>query len=128
MKEVMAFIRQNKINQTKEALAEAGFPSFTCRKCLGRGRKSVDLSLVRSLIDDGEIPLSQSAESLTESSRLIPKRFFTLIVDETQVQKVVKTIMDVNSTGNPGDGKIFVIPILESYRVRDGEQDTDASY
>lgn len=128
MKEVMAFIRQNKINQTKEALAEAGFPSFTCRKCLGRGRKSVDLSLVRSLIEDGEIPLSQSAESLTESSRLIPKRFFTLIVDETQVQKVVKTIMDVNSTGNPGDGKIFVIPILESYRVRDGEQDTDASY
>ena len=128
MKEVMAFIRQNKINQTKEALAEAGFPSFTCRKCLGRGRKSVDLSLVRNLIDEGEIPLSQSAESLTESSRLIPKRFFTLIVDETQVQKVVKTIMDVNSTGNPGDGKIFVIPILESYRVRDGEQDTDASY
>jgi len=125
MKEVMAFIRQNKVNRTKEALAEAGFPSFTCRKCLGRGRKSVDLSLVRSLIEDGEIPLSQSAESLTESSRLIPKRFFTLIVDDAAVQKVVKTIIDVNSTGNPGDGKIFVIPILESYRVRDGGQDTD---
>src|SRR5665647_1310269 len=109
MKEVMAFIRQNKVSRTKEALAEAGFPSFTCRKCLGRGRKSVDLSLVRSLIEDGEIPLSQSAESLTESSRLIPKRFFTLIVDDTAVQKVVNTIIDTNSTGNPGDGKIFVI-------------------
>ncbi len=128
MKEVMAFIRQNKINRTKEALAEAGFPSFTCRKCLGRGKKSVDLSLVRSLIEDGELPLSVSSESLTESSRLIPKRFFTLIVDDTEVQKVVKTIIDVNSTGNPGDGKIFVIPILESYRVRDGVQDTDTSY
>jgi nitrogen regulatory protein PII 2 len=46
-------------------------------------------------------------------------------VDDTAVQKVVKTIIDVNSTGNPGDGKIFVIPILESYRVRDGGQDTD---
>ena len=125
MKEVMAFIRQNKVNRTKEALAEAGFPSFACRKCLGRGKKSVDLTLVRSLIEDGEIPLSQSAESLTESSRLIPKRFFTLIVDDTAVQKVVKTIIDANSTGNPGDGKIFVIPILESYRVRDGGQDTD---
>jgi nitrogen regulatory protein PII 2 len=128
MKEVMAFIRQNKINRTKEALAEAGFPSFTCRKCLGRGKKSVDLTLVRSLIEDGELPLSVSSESLTESSRLIPKRFFTLIVDDTEVQKVIKTIIDVNSTGNPGDGKIFVIPILESYRVRDGVQDTDTSY
>jgi len=128
MKEVMAFIRQNKVNRTKEALAEAGFPSFTCRKCLGRGKKSVDLSLVRTLIEDGELPLSQSAEALTESSRLIPKRFFTLIVDDTQVQKVVKTIIDANSTGNPGDGKIFVIPILESYRVRDGGQDTETSY
>ncbi len=126
MKEVMAFIRQNKINRTKEALAEAGFPSFTCRKCLGRGKKSVDYSLVKSLIEDGEMPLTQSAEALTESSRLIPKRFFTLVVDDTEVQKVVKTIIDVNSTGNPGDGKIFVIPILESYRVRDGERDVDS--
>ena len=83
---------------------------------------------MRSLIEDGELPLSVSSESITESSRLIPKRFFTLIVDDTEVQKVVKTIIDVNSTGNPGDGKIFVIPILESYRVRDGVQDTDTSY
>ena len=72
------------------------------------------------------MPLTQSAEALTESSRLIPKRFFTLVVDDTEVQKVVKTIIDVNSTGNPGDGKIFVIPILESYRVRDGERDVDS--
>lgn len=128
MKEVMAFIRQNKINQTKEALSEVGFPSFSCRKCLGRGKKSVDLTLVQTLIESGEIPLSQSAESLTESARLIPKRFFTIIVDDSQVQKVVKTIINANSTGNPGDGKIFIIPILESYRVRDGEQDTETSY
>src|SRR5664280_969138 len=128
MKEVMAFIRQNKVNRTKEALAEAGFPSFTCRKCLGRGKNSIDLSLFSNLIEDGELPLSVSSESLTESSRLIPKRFFTLIVDDTEVHKIIKTIIDVNSTGNPGDGKIFVIPILESYRVRDGVQDTDTAY
>lgn len=39
---------------------------------------------------------------------------------------VVNTIMDVNSTGNPGDGKIFILPILENYRVRDGAAATDA--
>lgn len=122
MKEVMAFIRVNKINQTKEALATAGFPSFTCRKCLGRGKKSVDLTWVANLIENGDIPATPAAESLTESSRLIPKRFFTLIVEEAEVGKVVQTIIDVNSTGNPGDGKIFVLPTLEAYRVRDGEK------
>ena len=102
MKEVMAFIRVNKINQTKEALAEAGFPSFTCRKCLGRGKKSVDLSLVNTLLESGDIPASPKGEALTESSRLIPKRFFTLIVRDEEVKKVVNTIIEVNSTGNPG--------------------------
>ncbi len=38
MKEIMAIIRQNKVNLTKEALAEAGIPAFTCRKVLGRER------------------------------------------------------------------------------------------
>lgn len=127
MKEVMAFIRVNKINQTKEDLAKAGFPSFTCRKCLGRGMKSVDLSLVNTLLESGDIPASPKAESLTESSRLIPKRFFTLIVSDEDVKRVVDTIIQVNSTGNPGDGKIFVIPTLESYRVRDGGIDLDGS-
>jgi len=127
MKEVMAFIRVNKINQTKEALAEAGFPSFTCRKCLGRGKKSVDLSLVNTLLESGDIPASPKGEALTESSRLIPKRFFTLIVRDEEVKKVVNTIIEVNSTGNPGDGKIFVIPTQESYRVRDGGTDLDES-
>ena len=42
MKEVMCVIRLNKIGKTKKALAEAGFPSFTCRKVLGRGKKSID--------------------------------------------------------------------------------------
>ena len=66
MKEIMCIIRLNKVNQTKDALAEAGFPSITCRK-------------------------------------------------------VLETIIDVNKTETPGDGKIFVLPIEESYRVRDGK-------
>jgi nitrogen regulatory protein PII 2 len=126
MKEVMAIIRQNKVNQTKEALVAEGFPAFTCLKVLGRGKKSIDLSLVNDIVASGEMPLSDVSESLTESGRLISKRFFTLIVEDNDVDQVVSIIMDANTTGNPGDGKVFVLPIDESIRVRSGEQHTDA--
>ncbi len=126
MKEVMAIIRQNKVNQTKEALVEAGYPAFTCLKVLGRGKKTIDLSIVQDIVDAGEMPISTVGEALTEPTRLIPKRFFTLIVEEEDVDKVVSIIIDTNQTGNPGDGKIFVIPIEESIRVRSGEKNADA--
>jgi nitrogen regulatory protein PII 2 len=126
MKEVMAIVRQNKVNVTKEALAEAGFPAFTCRKVLGRGKKLIDMTLLRSIVEEGEVPATAQGEYLSESSRLIPKRVFTVIVDDKEVDQVVNAIIEVNSTDNPGDGKIFVLPILENYRVRNGEMTTEA--
>ncbi|MDF2844446.1 MAG: nifI5 [Herbinix sp.] len=126
MKEVMAIVRQNKVNPTKEALAEAGVPAFTCRKVLGRGKKLIDMTLLRTIVDSGEIPATATGEYLSETQRLISKRVFTMIVEDTEVDKVVQSIMDVNSTGNPGDGKIFILPIFESYRVRNGETTTEA--
>lgn len=126
MKEVMAIVRQNKVNVTKEALAEAGFPAFTCRKVLGRGKKLIDMTLLRSIVEAGEVPATAQGEYLSESSRLIPKRVFTVIVDDKDLDQVVNTIMEVNSAGNPGDGKIFVLSIRENYRVRNGEMTTEA--
>lgn len=126
MKEVMAFIRLNKVNQTKSALAENGFPAFTCRKVLGRGKKSVEFSLVENILQEGELPLSPLGEHLTESTRLIPKRVITLIVEDDQVEKAVETIIRANQTGNKGDGKIFVLPVQENYQIRTGEMAVDA--
>lgn len=126
MKEVMAIVRLNKVNDTKEALASAGFPAFTCRKVMGRGKKAIDLNLVQTILNEGELPLSPMGEYITESSRLIPKRVFTLVAKDSHVNTIVETIMDVNCTGNPGDGKIFVLPIIESIRVRDGELQEDS--
>jgi len=127
MKEVMAFIRQNMVNPTKEALAIAGFPAFSCRKCLGRGKKGIDASVLQAVLDSGEIPATPVGEHLTESQRLIAKRFFTIIIEDDRVDLAVKTIVDVNQTGNPGDGKIFIIPILEAYTVRTGENAVEAN-
>jgi nitrogen regulatory protein PII 2 len=126
MKEVMAIIRQNKVNVTKDALANAGVPAFTCRRVLGRGKKLIDMTLLTSIVDSGEIPANPTGEYISESQRLISKRVFTMIVEDEAVDKVVDSIMEVNSTGNPGDGKIFILPINESYRVRNGEATTEA--
>ena len=126
MKEVLAIIRINMVIATKTALANAGFPAFSCRKCLGRGKKGVDMAVVQTLIDTGETPVNAVGEHLTESHRLIAKRMFTVIVDDEEVGNVVKIIIETNQTGNPGDGKIFVLPIMEAVTVRTGESTKDA--
>ncbi|MFA5658816.1 MAG: P-II family nitrogen regulator [Oscillospiraceae bacterium] len=126
MKEVMAFIRVNKVNVTKDALANGGFPAFTCRKCLGRGKKSIEPALLNAVIESGQLPVSSVGEHFTEANRLIAKRFFTLIVEDGDVKRVVDIIIEANQTGNPGDGKIFVLPISEAYTVRNGEHAADA--
>lgn len=126
MKEIMAFIRPNKVNETKKALAEGGFPAFSCRPCLGRGKKSIDPELLNLVIATGELPMNKLGENLTEAVRLIPKRLFILIVDDDKVRSAVDIIIQINQTGHPGDGKVFVNPIYESYRVRDGANTPEA--
>jgi nitrogen regulatory protein PII 2 len=49
-----------------------------------------------------------------------------LIVEDKDVEKAVETVIEANQTGNPGDGRIFVLPIAEAYRVRDGEPTAEA--
>ncbi|MFT3985290.1 MAG: P-II family nitrogen regulator [Lachnospiraceae bacterium] len=127
MKEIMAFIRANKVNVTKVALAEAGFPSFSCRKCYGRGKKSIDPELLKLVMAVGELPMDRHGEALTEAVRLIPKRLFIVVVPDEKVTDAVEVLVSANQTGHPGDGKIFVVPVIESYRVRDGAS-TDEAY
>ena len=127
MREIMCFIRPNKVNDTKKALAGHGFPAFTCCRCLGRGKKSIDPDVLNTVLATGDLPLSPVGENLTEATRLIAKRFFTLVVDDNDVDKAVQAIIAVNQTGNPGDGKIFILPIEETFSVRTGEGHTEIS-
>lgn len=121
MKEIMAVIRMNRINKTKEALSIAGFPSVTCRKVLGRGRKKVDYELIGRLLDGGEIESPQVAEAISEGHRLLPKRLLMMVVQDDEVDAAVKIIIEANRTNNAGDGKIFIVPVGEAIRVRTGE-------
>ena len=63
----------------------------------------------------------EAAALLGEKGNLYPKRMVTVVVDDDVVEDVVQAIIEVNKTGKPGDGKIFVLPISDSVRVRTGE-------
>jgi len=117
MKEIMAIVRINMMNKTKKALSDAGISSITARDALGRGKGLVDLKL----LEGAEKGYEEAIAQLGQSNRLIPKRILFIVVPDKLVQKTVKTIMRVNRTGKSGDGKIFVMPVLDAVRVRTGE-------
>jgi nitrogen regulatory protein PII 2 len=117
MKEIMAIIRMNMINATKKALTAAGVSSVTVTESLGRGAGLVDLNLLKGAERGYEEAISQ----LGQSQRLIPKRMIVIVSKDKYVDKIVKTIIRVNQTGKPGDGKIFVMPVTDSISVRTSE-------
>jgi nitrogen regulatory protein PII 2 len=117
MKEIMAIVRINMMNKTKKALAEAGISSITARDALGRGKGLVDLTL----LEGAEKGYEEAVAQLGQSQRLIPKRIFFVVVPDKLAEKTVKTIIQVNRTGKSGDGKIFVMPVSDTVRVRTGE-------
>src|SRR5210317_909952 len=107
MKEVMAVIRMNKINDTKRALNEAGITSFSATgRVLGRGKGVVDFRLLHGAAEGYQEAISQ----LGEGPRLVPKRLITVVVSDNWVERTVEAIIKTNQTGNSGDGKIFVLP------------------
>ena len=117
MKEVMAMIRMNMMNKTKQALSEAGIISITARDALGRGKGLVDYSL----LEGAEKGYEEAIAQLGHSQRLIPKRLIFIIVPDNLVDTTVQSIIKVNKTGKSGDGKIFVMPVADSVSVRTGE-------
>jgi nitrogen regulatory protein PII 2 len=117
MKEIMAVVRMNKMNQTKRALSDAGITSITARDCLGRGKGLVDIQL----LEGAERGYEEAISQLGQTQRLVPKRAVLVVVPDELVEKTVSTIIAVNRTGKSGDGKIYVLPCDEAIRVRTGE-------
>lgn len=110
MKEVMAFVRPERWVATRSALVRAGFPALTGRRVLGRGRSRGLRYLPRQ---GGESGLAIG---------WLPKRMLTLVVEDARVPAAVEALLGVNRTGQPGDGRIFVLPVEDAIRLRTGER------
>ena len=117
MKEVIAIVRMNMMNQTKKALTEAGVAAFFAHEANGRGVGFINTHILAGAEDGYE----EAASLLGEKGKLYPKRVVTIVVEDDVVDSVVEAIISVNKTGKPGDGKIFVLPLEDAVRVRTGE-------
>ncbi len=113
MKEIVALIRVNKIQKTRDALAKKGFYSMTVNQVLGRGKQKG----IHYEIKSKDVPDYDKVARLN----YIPKRMMTMMVPDSNVDEIVKTITETNQTGHYGDGKIFVCPLEDSIRVRTKE-------
>ena len=117
MKEVIAVVRINMMNQTKQALTNCGVDAFFAHEAHGRGKGFVN----PQVLEGAEQGYEEAASLLGEKGKLYPKRMITAVVEDKMVDCVVETIVNVNQTGKPGDGKVFVIPLADAVRVRTGE-------
>ncbi len=117
MKEVIAIVRMNMMNQTKKALTEAGVAAFFAHEAFGRGKGLVDLKP----LEGAKKGIEEAVAVLGEKGKLYPKRMLTVVVTDDLVDTVVDSIISVNKTGKPGDGKIFILPLKDAVRVRTGE-------
>jgi len=117
MKEVIAVVRINMMNQTKQALTECGIDAFFAHEAQGRGKGFAN----PQVLEGAEQGYVEAAALLGEKGKLYPKRLVTVVVPDNRVRCVVETIINTNQTGKPGDGKVFVLPLSDAVRVRTGE-------
>ncbi len=107
MMKVEAIIRPERLDQVKKALEEKGFVGMTVCEVTGRGeQKGIKLQF----------------RGRTMDVDLLPKIRIELIVKDEEVDSLIETISTAARTGRPGDGRIFVIPVARSVRVRTGEE------
>jgi len=117
MKEIVAIVRMNMMNKTKKALNEAGVDAFFVHEAQGRGKGFVNPKVLEGVKKGYE----EAADLLGEKGKLYAKRVVTVVAADDEVDGIVEAIIEVNKTGKPGDGKIFVMPMGDAVRVRTGE-------
>jgi nitrogen regulatory protein P-II 1 len=111
MKKVEIIIKPFKLEEVKEGLAAAGIQGMTVSEVKGFGRQK------------GHSEIYRGAEYTVD---FVPKVKMEIVVDDAVVDKVVDVILAEAKTGKIGDGKIFILPVENAYRIRTGEQGKDA--
>lgn len=107
MKKIEAFIRHESLEAIRDQLDAIGLPSMSVSEVKGSGRQK---------------GYTETYRGASATVFLRPKLKLEIAVDDTDVDRTVDTILQHAHTGEPGDGKIFIIPIDEAVRVRTGER------
>jgi nitrogen regulatory protein P-II 1 len=111
LKKIEAIIREDKINDVKDALIEIGIVGMNMFEIRGHGRQ-------------GGIKLA--GRSGTYQVDMLPKIQVNIILSERNLETTIEAILKAAYTGEPGDGLIFVYPVDEIIRIRTGERSQEA--
>ena len=114
LKKIEAIIREDKVNDVREALKQIGILGMNVFEIRGRGRQ-------------GGIVLSGRSGSYQVD--LLPKIQLNIVLSEHNLDETVNTIVKAAKTGTDGeagDGLIFIYPVEEVVRIRTGERGHDA--
>jgi len=106
MKKIDAIIKPFKLDEVKNALHDIGIQGMTVTEVKGFGRQK------------GIVEVYRGAEYHIQ---FIPKVKLEIIVNDDMVEQVVQIIQERAQTGEIGDGKIFIIPVEDTVRIRTGE-------
>jgi nitrogen regulatory protein PII len=106
MKMVIAYIRHEAFEPIRTELLDLGFPSLSLSEVKGSGRQK---------------GITERYRGAEVTNYLRPKIKIECVVGESDVQTIVDTILKHARTGAVGDGKVFVMPVEDAYRVRTGE-------
>lgn len=107
MKEIVAIIRPNKLDEVKEALEETRCHGITVTEVKGRGR---------------QLGITESYRGSDYRIDMLPKTKLEIIVKDQDLDEVVKTLLETAQTGDIGDGKIFISAVEDVVRIRTGER------
>jgi nitrogen regulatory protein PII len=107
MKLIKAIVRPNKVDDVKDALGAVGLPGMTVTEVRGHGKQKGHTAIYRGK----EYDVS-----------LLPKMQIEVVVPDSLIDDAVAAIIQAARTGEIGDGRVFVMPVEASYRIRTGEQ------
>ena len=110
-KKIEAIIREERLNDVKEALRKIGIVGMNITEVRGHGRQ-------------GGIVLEGRAG--TYQVDLLPRVQFNIVLSDHNLEKTVQTICEAAKTGNQGDGLIFIYPVEDVIRIRTNERGHDA--
>lgn len=111
MKLVVAIIKPFRLDDVREALTGIGVEGLTISEVKGYGRQK------------GHTEIYRGAEY---AINFLPKLKIEIVVADAAVERTVEVIADAARTGQIGDGKIFVLPVEQTVRIRTGETGVDA--
>ena len=106
MKLIKAIVRPNKVDDVRAALEKMNVSGMTVTEVRGHGKQKGHTAIYRGK----EYQVS-----------LLPKMEVELVVADETVDEAVKAIMVAARTGEIGDGRVFVLPVGHTYRIRTGE-------